>query len=800
LIEKLLSRLNIYKMKNSFIQPKITGIIIFLVLNLFSQNINSQVNNTRRQIVLQGFWWDYWNSNYPNGWSNYLVEIAPRLKSLGIDAVWIPPTIKNTGTNSVGYAPFDHYDLGDKYQKGNVKTRMGDKDELLRMVAVLKANGIDVIQDIVLNHVTGAGSGLGLGGQDVTAMDDGSTNKYKNFRYSCFDTPGTNESAASYLNRSGRFPKNWTNFYPNANNPCCTNPINSPYWGPDISYEANAFGASGNATYNPTQTSNYMRDNMRNWMIWYKKQVGWDGVRLDAVKHFPTYVAEDFLWNIQFGSLWANGGEDMFAVGEWVGGTNELDAWVSNVQSRAGTFDFGLRNAITGIVSGNGAFDLGTVTSYQQQNRYKTVPFVNNHDTFRPEKDANGNYIGWDSGNELAPHVEPNDGRKSVVHAIILAVDGAPQIFFEDLFNIGYLSNRFSHSPSDVAQLPIYSDMENLLWCHQNLHFKEGNYSVRWQAADALVIEREGKALVAVNDQWSTWQNLVGVQTAWSDGTTLTDYSGANGTNTITVYGGGKADIAIPPCDGSALLGRRGYSIWAPAGITTNYNQPNKRITQEWEMAGDLGDRHTLSLKQGGALPDNSTQCRVVGKIFVKAGEKVKLELYPENANNSITVLYADKDCAEFDSISAAGTIIDSIVPTYSGWMTVKIKNTTATQTGQKCYVKLNYLAPEVVDPSVVKNNCACAFSFANLEESEISATNIYPNPTNDVLNITFEKIISENLKINFIGMDGRILDHFELNGGNDAYQLSTERLKAGVYFIELTQGNQIIRKQFVKL
>ncbi len=787
-------------MKNSFIQPKITGIIIFLVLNLFSQNINSQVNNTRRQIVLQGFWWDYWNSNYPNGWSNYLVEIAPRLKSLGIDAVWIPPTIKNTGTNSVGYAPFDHYDLGDKYQKGNVKTRMGDKDELLRMVAVLKANGIDVIQDIVLNHVTGAGSGLGLGGQDVTAMDDGSTNKYKNFRYSCFDTPGTNESAASYLNRSGRFPKNWTNFYPNANNPCCTNPINSPYWGPDISYEANAFGASGNATYNPTQTSNYMRDNMRNWMIWYKKQVGWDGVRLDAVKHFPTYVAEDFLWNIQFGSLWANGGEDMFAVGEWVGGTNELDAWVSNVQSRAGTFDFGLRNAITGIVSGNGAFDLGTVTSYQQQNRYKTVPFVNNHDTFRPEKDANGNYIGWDSGNELAPHVEPNDGRKSVVHAIILAVDGAPQIFFEDLFNIGYLSNRFSHSPSDVAQLPIYSDMENLLWCHQNLHFKEGNYSVRWQAADALVIEREGKALVAVNDQWSTWQNLVGVQTAWSDGTTLTDYSGANGTNTITVYGGGKADIAIPPCDGSALLGRRGYSIWAPAGITTNYNQPNKRITQEWEMAGDLGDRHTLSLKQGGALPDNSTQCRVVGKIFVKAGEKVKLELYPENANNSITVLYADKDCAEFDSISAAGTIIDSIVPTYSGWMTVKIKNTTATQTGQKCYVKLNYLAPEVVDPSVVKNNCACAFSFANLEESEISATNIYPNPTNDVLNITFEKIISENLKINFIGMDGRILENFDLNGGNDAYQLSTERLKAGVYFIELTQGNQIIRKQFVKL
>ena len=62
----------------------------------------------------------------------------------------------------MGYSPFDHYDLGDKYQK-DFKTKMGDKDQLLRMVAVLKANGIDVVQDIVLNHIDGAGSQNGSG-------------------------------------------------------------------------------------------------------------------------------------------------------------------------------------------------------------------------------------------------------------------------------------------------------------------------------------------------------------------------------------------------------------------------------------------------------------------------------------------------------------------------------------------------------------------------------------------------------------------------------------------------------------
>ena len=49
--------------------------------NFESTNPNppSNVNPTNRQLVLQGFWWDYWNNNYQNGWANYLTELAPRL-------------------------------------------------------------------------------------------------------------------------------------------------------------------------------------------------------------------------------------------------------------------------------------------------------------------------------------------------------------------------------------------------------------------------------------------------------------------------------------------------------------------------------------------------------------------------------------------------------------------------------------------------------------------------------------------------------------------------------------------------
>lgn len=760
---------------------------------------HAQVNNPRNQIVFQAFWWDYWNSNYPNGWANYLTELAPRLKTLGVDAVWIPPTVKNTGTNSVGYAPFDHYDLGDKYQKGSVKTRMGDKDELLRMMAVMKANGIDVIQDVVLNHVTGAGSSTGAGGQDPSALDDGATNRYKNFRYTSFLTPASAETATNYLSRSGRFSKNWENFYPNNNNVCCTNDINSPFWGPDVSYESDAYGLSSNAVYNPAQFSDYMRSGARNWLIWYKKQMGWDGVRFDAVKHFPSYVAEDFLWNLEYGALWASEGADMFAVGEWVGGTTELDAWANNVQNRAGTFDFGLRSGLLNVIQGGGLFDLGTVPNYQQQNRYRTVPFVNNHDTYRPTVDASGNYTGWDTGNELAPHIEPNDVRSSIVYAIALSVDGAPQLFFEDIFNLGYLGNRYTHSPSDTAELPIRSDLENLVWCHQNLHFKSGAYLVRWQAADALVIERETNAIIAVNDNYSSWQYLTGVQTAWPDGTVLRDYSGAN-TGTFTVYGGGKMDIAIPPCDGTALHGRRGYCVWGVDGINTNYARPAERITQEWEMADDLGDSHPNSLQQGGKLPANSTDCRIVGRIFPQAGEVINVELYPEDTSQLITLFIQDKNCATLDSITQAGVINFAFTPTESAWHTMKIKNATATQAGQKAWVKVNYLAPEVVQTNVTKNKCACeTVSFAGINETDRSGFVLSPNPGKDQLTVDFNAPAIENGKWTVRDAAGRIMKTGDIASGSLQITLNIADLTTGIYFLEIGQGTNAGAQPFVK-
>lgn len=710
-----------------------------LLLALLLSAGPAQAQRTVKKVVLQAFWWDYYNDNYRFKWADYLADLAPRLKSLGIDAVWIPPTPKNkNATNDVGYSPFDAYDLGDKFQKGDVRTRFGSKDEYLRLVAVLHANGIEVIQDVVLNHVDGAGTATGAGGQDPEQQFSLASNSgYKTFRYASFGTPlpETGDSGAAYAARRGRWAKNYPNFHPHLGHNTTEGEQAAPYFGPDFCF-GNDGGADGYGgvsaaylsqfpgAYNPGQGPGYSQTQARNWAGWLKKQTGVDGFRWDAVKHFSYNLQQDVSYNLKYNAGWASGGEAMFNVGEYVGGQGQLDDYVNSVRGQnggqdflMGTFDFGLREGLYNLVAGNGGFDVGRLPGLQQNQRvayyaasntyvHRTVPFVNNHDTFRPQLSASGNYTGWNTGQELAPHIDPFGPRLSAAYAVALAVDGSPQIFIEDLLDLGGTGKRFSHQPGSATDLPVRSDLQNLIWCHQNLEFKDGAYKVRWQAPDHLIIERSARALIGINDSWDQWQENY-VDSDFAPGTVLKDYSGANGTYTYTVPADQRVRINTPPCNGSALLGRRGYSVWAPVGQEADQYQPPRAAatTQEWEMADDLGDLNCGSLGQGGGLPANSTNTRLAGKIFVQSGQPVTYELYPETgAGNASPVVIGVYDLRGNLLSSATGTAsaTGSYTPTSTGWLALKVRNATSTAAGQRAFVKATYTAPAAVDTRAV--------------------------------------------------------------------------------------------------
>ncbi|NBU71146.1 MAG: hypothetical protein EBS53_06785, partial [Bacteroidetes bacterium] len=100
----MLTKSSMFVNSTSAARVKTIAMFFFALIFIHSPQINyaqSLNNPPSRQVVLQGFWWDYWNSSYPNAWSSYLADLSPRLKELGIDAVWVPVNVKNSGTNSV---------------------------------------------------------------------------------------------------------------------------------------------------------------------------------------------------------------------------------------------------------------------------------------------------------------------------------------------------------------------------------------------------------------------------------------------------------------------------------------------------------------------------------------------------------------------------------------------------------------------------------------------------------------------------------------------------------------------------
>src|SRR3954447_19440234 len=107
----------------------------------------------RNETIMQFFEWHL----EPDGthWSR-LKEMAPQLKEIGINSVWIPPVTKASTPDNNGYAIYDLYDLGEFDQKGSVRTKFGTKQELLEAISACHSVGIKVYVDVVMNHKAGA--------------------------------------------------------------------------------------------------------------------------------------------------------------------------------------------------------------------------------------------------------------------------------------------------------------------------------------------------------------------------------------------------------------------------------------------------------------------------------------------------------------------------------------------------------------------------------------------------------------------------------------------------------------------
>lgn len=132
--------------------------LLFIICVIIAGEFHLKAQN---DVMLQAFYWDVPvdGQNKKGLWWNNLSSKSIDFKNWGITGIWVPSPAKgNWGIYDMGYGIYDHYDLGNYYQKGSIETRFGSRLELEQMISAMHdvSGGkpkVEVYADIILNHI-----------------------------------------------------------------------------------------------------------------------------------------------------------------------------------------------------------------------------------------------------------------------------------------------------------------------------------------------------------------------------------------------------------------------------------------------------------------------------------------------------------------------------------------------------------------------------------------------------------------------------------------------------------------------
>jgi len=205
------------------------------------------------------------------------------IKALGATAIWISPVVENARGEFHGYAGRDFY---------RVDPHWGTLADLQQLIQAAHARGILVIDDIVVNH----------GGNLVDSTDPG----YPRFRY----PPGG--YSLRYRHPDRQYPPP---FDLNTNHPALTNLFHNQGHIEDYD-DATQLELGELSSLDDFRTETpYVREQMTRIYEYWIEQAGFDGFRIDTVKHVEMGFWQQWCPAIRAFAA-AHGKPDFFMFGE----------------------------------------------------------------------------------------------------------------------------------------------------------------------------------------------------------------------------------------------------------------------------------------------------------------------------------------------------------------------------------------------------------------------------------------------------------------------------------------------------
>lgn len=182
------------------------------------------------------------------------------------------------------------------------------------------------------------------------------------------------------------------------------------------------------------------------------------------------------------------------------------------------------------------------------------------------------------------------------------------------------------------------------------------------------------------------------------------------------------------------------------------------------------------------------------------------------SSNTDYMRVYVSNDCGETwsvrknissSTIATASNTSGNFVPSSSEWETVTVTNITASYWTSNFRMKISFVSGggnnvylddiNIFDPN---NNSA-----GIRESDDVSLFRVFPNPANDIARVSFDLIESNNVKVvvtDMIGQEVRLINESQLNAGTHQFEINTNELSKGVYFVNLNVSGKIITQKLI--
>lgn len=397
-------------------------------------------------VLMQAFYWDSPTTERREAqWWPFVRDRIPELASDGFTALWLPPASKAADWRSMGYDPYDYFDLGEFDQKGRKETLFGSRSDLQSLIAAAHSKRMEVYADVVLNHNSGADE------EELNPLDN--TKRWTKFKPA-----------------SGKFHRDWTSFHPS-------------------SYESMdgwpTFGGMPDLCHRSPGVFSHMMEHTRQLF----EEIGFDGFRFDFVKGYGPWLVKSIAEY-----RYKRDGKYMkpFCVGECWDSDRTIEDWLRSINNSfmdnpVCAFDFPLHYNLKKLCDSYG-FDLrgltaDTVLSFDPKH---AVTFVDNHDTVR---DPNNSVV--------------ND--KILAYAVILTLEGYPCVFWQDYYNFGLAQRGTPHGIAALVAIHEHyaGGSSSILHADHDLYILQRN-GIDDKPGLVLVLNNSGNgwAGAAVKTKW----------------------------------------------------------------------------------------------------------------------------------------------------------------------------------------------------------------------------------------------------------------------------------------------------------